>query len=33
MTLTPDFQGKNFEKVITQEWDARLTWDKKNVSR
>ena len=23
----------NFEKVITQEWDARLTWNERDVSR
>ena len=23
----------NFEKVLTQQWDARLTWNEKDVSR
>ena len=29
----PWFSRSNFEKVITQEWDARLTWNERDVSR
>ena len=28
LTLTLDF-----ERVVTQEWDARLTWNEKDASR
>ena len=31
--LDPWFSRSNFEKVITQEWDARLTWNERDVSR
>ena len=27
------FSRSNFEKVVSQEWDGRLTWNEKNVSR
>ena len=30
--LTLDFQGQIF-KVVTQEWDARLTWNERDVSQ
>ena len=33
MTLTFDFQGEIFKKVVTQEWDARSTWNERDVSR
>ena len=33
MILAFDFQGQIFKKVIIQEWDARLTWNKRDVSR
>ena len=31
--LDPWFSRANFEKVITQECEGRLTWNKRNVSR
>ena len=31
--LDPGFSRSNFEKVLTQEWDARLTWNERDVSR
>ena len=31
--LDPLFKGKNFEKVATHEWDARLTWNERDASR
>ena len=31
--LDPWFSRSNFEKVVTQEWDARLTWNKRDLSR
>ena len=31
--LDPWFSRSNFEKVITQEWDARSTWNERDVSR
>ena len=31
--LDPWFSRSNFEKVVTQEWDAQLTWNKRDVSR
>ena len=31
--LDPWFTRSNFEKVITQELDARLTWKERGVSR
>ena len=31
--LDPWFSRSNFEKVITGEWDARLTWNERDVSR
>ena len=31
--LDPWFTRSNFDKVITQEWDARLTWKERDVSR
>ena len=27
------FSGSNFEKVVSQEWDGRLTWNQKDLSR
>ena len=27
------FSKSNFEKVVSQQWDGRLTWNEKNVSR
>ena len=27
------FSRRNFEKVVSQEWDGRLTWDERDVSR
>ena len=27
------FSRPNFEKVISQEWDGRLTWNETDVSR
>ena len=27
------FSRSNFEKIISQEWDGRLTWDERDVSR
>ena len=27
------FSRSNFEKVVSQEWDGRLTWNEKDVSR
>ena len=27
------FSRSNFEKVVSQEWDGRLTWDERDVSR
>ena len=31
--LDPWFSRSNFEKVVTQEWDARSTWNERDVSR
>ena len=31
--LDPSFSRSNFEKVITQEWDAWSTWNERDVSR
>ena len=31
--LDPWFSRSNFEIVITQEWDARLTWNERDMSR
>ena len=31
--LDPWFSRSNFENAITQEWDARLTWNERDVSR
>ena len=31
--LDPWFSRSNFEKVITQEWDAWSTWNERDVSR
>ena len=31
--LDPWFSRSNFEKVVTQQWDARLTWNERGVSR
>ena len=33
MTLTLDFQGQILKKVLTHEWDAWMTWNKRYVSR
>ena len=30
--LDPWFSRSNFEKVVTEEWDARLTWNERDVS-
>ena len=30
--LDPGFSRSNFEKVMSQEWDARLTWNERVVS-
>ena len=27
------FSRSNFEKVVSQEWDGRMTWNEKDVSR
>ena len=27
------FSGSNFEKVVSQEWDGRLTWNERDVNR
>ena len=27
------FSRSNFEKVVSQEWDGRLTWNERDVSR
>ena len=27
------FSRSNFEKVLSQEWDGRLTWNERDVSR
>ena len=27
------FSMSNFEKVVSQEWDGRLTWNERDVSR
>ena len=27
------FSRSNFEKVVSQEWDGRLTWNKRGASR
>ena len=31
--LDPWFSRSNFEKVVTQEWDAQLTWNVRDMSR
>ena len=31
--LDPGFSRSNFEKVVSQEWDGRLTWNERDVSR
>ena len=31
--LDPWFSRSNFQKVITQEWDARVTWNERDMSR
>ena len=31
MTLTLEFQGQSL-KTLSEEWDGRLTWNKKDVS-
>ena len=31
--LFHDFSRSNFEKVVSQEWDGRLTWNERDVSR
>ena len=31
--LDPWFSRSSFEKVVTQEWDARSTWNERDVSR
>ena len=31
--LDPWFWRSNFEKVITQEWDAQLTWNERDMNR
>ena len=28
-----EFSRSNFETVVSQEWDGRLTWDERDVSR
>ena len=33
MTLTLDFQGQILKKILTQEWDARSTWNERDVSQ
>ena len=33
LTLDPWFSRSNFERVVTQELDDRLTWNKRDVSR
>ena len=30
--LDPWISRSNFEKVITQQWDARLAWNERDVS-
>ena len=27
------YSRSNFEKVLSQEWDGRLTWNERDVSR
>ena len=31
--LDPWISRSNFEKVVTQQWDAGLTWNERDVSR
>ena len=31
--LDPGFSRSEFEHVVSQEWEVRLTWNKRNVSR
>ena len=31
--LDPWFSRSNFENVVTQQWDARLTWNERDVGR
>ena len=31
--LDPWFSRSNFEKVVTHEWDARSTWNERDVSQ
>ena len=33
LPLTLDFQGQIFENAVSQEWEGRLTWNKRDVSR
>ena len=33
MTLTLDFSRSNFENAVSQEWEGRLTWNKRDLSR
>ena len=33
LNLDLGFSRSNFEKVISQEWEGRLTWDERDVSR
>ena len=33
MTLTLDFSRSNFENAVSQEWEGRLTWNKRDWSR
>ena len=33
VTLTLDFQDQIFENVVSQEWEGRLTWKERDVSR
>ena len=31
--LDPQISRSNFEKVVTQQWDAGLTWNERDVNR
>ena len=32
-TLTLNFQGQNLKKVVFQEWEGPLTWNKRDASQ
>ena len=33
MTLSVDCQGQILKKVVTQEWDAQLIWNERDVNQ